>query len=81
MTYTPDDIERLHRAARERAQALRDEAMDELWHDLERWLQRSAHAALRASERFAHRLQHHRQLRGDPRPARRSSLLGSLSQD
>jgi hypothetical protein len=78
MTYTPDDIERLHRAARERAQALRDEAMDEMWHDLERWLHRSAQSAARAAERLAQRLRHHDQLR---RPDARRGLLGSLSQD
>ena len=78
MTYTPDDIERLHRAARERAQALRDEAMDEMWHDLERWLHRSAHSAARAAERLAQRLRHHDALR---RPSARRGLLGRLSQD
>jgi hypothetical protein len=64
MTYTPDDLERLHRLARERAEALRGEAFDTLWHDIDHWLHRSADGAVRAANRLAHRLQQHRRLRG-----------------
>jgi hypothetical protein len=86
MSYTPDDLERLHRQALERAQALRGEAMDEAWHDLDRWLHRSAGAALRAGERLAHRLQQHRRQRGmapdTPQPtAHRPGLLGRLAKE
>lgn len=86
MSYTPDDLERLHRQALERAQALRGEAMDEAWHDLDRWLHRSAHAALRAGERLAHRLQQHRRQRGMAPDAalpavRRPGLLGHLAEE
>lgn len=64
MIYTPDDLERLHRLARERAEALRGEAFDELWHEFDGWLHRSAQRAGRAANRLAHRLQQHRRLRG-----------------
>jgi hypothetical protein len=75
---TPDDAERLRREALDRAQALRGEMLDGLWHELDRWLHRSAHGAARAAERLAHRLDRHRRLR---EAARRPGLPGSLSQD
>lgn len=86
MSYTPDELERLQRQARERAQALRGEVLDEAWHDLDRWLHRSAHAARRAGQRLAHRLQQHQRVRAPAADtaapaARRPGLLGRLAQE
>lgn len=58
------ELLRLHDAARQRAVALREEAIDEFWRGANGVLWAQLSSARRAAVRLAQRLQRHRQLRG-----------------
>jgi hypothetical protein len=58
-----NDLNRLHDEARQRAHALRDEAIDEFWRGANAVLWDRLSNARRAAERLSQRLQRHRQLR------------------
>lgn len=57
------DLNRLHDEARERAQALRAEAIDDFWRGANALLWSQLSNAQRSAGRLSHRLQRHRQLR------------------
>lgn len=63
--HTVDQIARLHNDARERALALRAEAMDKFWRDVGDVVVASSRAAVR----LAHRLQRHAGPRAEAAPA------------
>ena len=58
------EFHRLHDEARQRAVALREEAIDEFWRGAHGVLWAQLSNARRAALRFTQRLQRHRQLRG-----------------
>jgi hypothetical protein len=59
----PADLNRLHDAARQRAVALRGEAIDDFWRGVHSTLWAQLSGARRAASRLSHRVQHHQALR------------------
>ncbi len=62
-TSHSDITARLHDLARERAEDLRQEAVTNLWRDLDHALASAADHSARAARRWAQRLHHHRRQR------------------
>lgn len=66
-TVTPSELNRLHDLARQRAQALRSEAIDDFWRGADAAWAATLNGARRSAQRLAHRLAHHAQARRTPR--------------
>lgn len=62
LTHDPDRLNQLHDRARAEAEALRREALDDLWRGANAALATAGLQALRATRRLAYRLQRHRAL-------------------
>lgn len=62
LNLDPDRLAELHDRARAEAEALRREALDDVWRGANAALATAGHQALRATRRLAYRLQRHRAL-------------------
>lgn len=61
-----ETLDRIHRAARADAAQLRAQAMDDFWRGGNALLSSALDSAARSAQRWAQRLQRHRQLRTPP---------------
>lgn len=60
-SVTPSALNRLHELARQRAQELRSEAIDDFWRGADAAWAATLNGARRSAQRLAHRLAHHAQ--------------------
>jgi len=68
-SVTPAELNRLHELARQRAQQLRGEAVDDFWRGADAAWAATLNGARRSAQRLAHRLAHHAQARQAQRKA------------
>lgn len=62
-SVTPSELNRLHDLARQRAQELRHEAIDDFWRGADAAWAATLTGARRSAQRLAHRLAHHARAR------------------
>ena len=72
-SVTPFELNRLHDLARQRAQELRSEAIDDFWRGADAAWAATLNGARRSAQRLAHRLARHAQARQAQRKAASSA--------
>lgn len=72
-SVSPPELNRLHDLARQRAQALRSETIEDFWRGADAAWAATLNGARRSAQRLAHRLARHARARQEPHQAASST--------